>query len=368
MTKSTKVFFYCCPSGEPGSRKTVYQHTLVCLAEGLEALGIPFYANRNFWRLKPGHDEYLFKYDPHISPDDCSVVVLHNAWFTAGKELPANLFHSSRRYSTVYFESEADSSYGFQSEFNKFDFIFRTHFNHRFKYPSNYYPWAFGLTNRILSAVEHSSMFSDRKLGMLVNFRLGHPIRNYVEQNFLPLIKPVLSIDKSTDSLQEVPIDDPYVHLQWYQTDRRHYPQYYQRLREAKACACFGGLLINPWPLDAFGPSTIQDQLINKALNIFDKKPRRLMNWESWRFWEAMASGCVAFHLDFDKYGATLPVMPINWQHYIGVDLDNFEATAKRLIDEPKLLEIISTEGKKWALEHYSPVPTAIRFLETIQK
>lgn len=368
MNQSTQVYFFCCPDGIPGSKKTVYQHTIVCLAEGLKALGIPFYADRNFWRTSPNYNKYLFNFDPYVTPDDCSVVVLHNAWFTACNEMPLNLFHSQRRYTTVFFESEADSKYGFQAEFRNFDFIFRTHYNCRFRYPANYRPWAFGLTNRILQSTKPSLAYSDRKPCMLVNFRLWHPIREYLEQNFLPLVHPILPADKSVDLYQNAPKDDPYAYLAWLQTDRRHYPQYYQRLRESKACACFGGVLINPWPSNAFGPSTLHDRLLNKLLSFFDTRPRRLMNWESWRMWEAIASGCVAFHLDLDKYGATLPVMPTNWRHYVGVDLENLQAAADRLIHQPTVLETISVEGRKWALKYYSPIPTALRFLETIQK
>ena len=74
----------------------------------------------------------------------------------------------------------------------------------------------------------------------------------------------------------------------------------------------------------------------------------------------------MTFHVDLDKYGITLPVMPENWRHYIGIDLDNFEETVQRIATEPGILEYISRSGSQWAIEHYSPVPTAIRFLETI--
>ena len=90
------------------------------------------------------------------------------------------------------------------------------------------------------------------------------------------------------------------------------------------------------------------------------------MNWESWRFWEAMAAGCVVLHVDLEKYGATLPIMPQNWRHYIGVDLENLQDTVERIEREPDLLEMISSAGREWSLQHYSPLPTARRFLSTL--
>ncbi|WP_347237749.1 glycosyltransferase [Sphaerospermopsis sp. FACHB-1194] len=91
-----------------------------------------------------------------------------------------------------------------------------------------------------------------------------------------------------------------------------------------------------------------------------------IVQWDSWRFWESLAAGCVTFHLDFDKYGLDIPVMPENWRHYIGIDLDNVPAAIDRIVDEPEILEKIALEGRRWAIENYSPVPTALRFLETI--
>jgi hypothetical protein len=365
ITSTDKIFFYCCPPGLPDAKDTVYPHTIVCLAEGLKDLGIPFYADRNFWQLSHDREEYLFNCDSNVKPDDCSIVVLHTAWFTAGNPMPATLFHPHRRYKTVYFESEADAKHAWEPEFRQFDYIFRTHFNHRYHYPSNFYPWAFGLSHRILNELQNIPAFSERQRCLLVNFRLVHSIRYFIQDNFLPKLQNVLSIDKSVESTQEAPTD-PDAYLQWCQTDRRHYPNYYKRLLKSSACACFGGLLINPWPLDAFGPSTPWDRIINKILCQFDHSPRRILNWESWRFWEAIAAGSVAFHVDLQKYGAQLPVMPENWSHYIGVDLDNLQATVDRLQDEPDILETISTRGRQWAVDSYSPKPTALRFLDIV--
>lgn len=88
--------------------------------------------------------------------------------------------------------------------------------------------------------------------------------------------------------------------------------------------------------------------------------------WDSWRFWESLAAGCATFHVDFDKYGIQLPLMPENWRHYIGIDLDNINATVDMIADDPEILERISTEGRRWAIDNYGPVPTALRFLETL--
>jgi hypothetical protein len=61
-----------------------------------------------------------------------------------------------------------------------------------------------------------------------------------------------------------------------------------------------------------------------------------------------------------------LPVMPQNWRHYIGVDLENLQDTVNRIESDPGLLGMISSAGREWALQHYSPRPTAQRFLSML--
>ena len=58
--------------------------------------------------------------------------------------------------------------------------------------------------------------------------------------------------------------------------------------------------------------------------------------------------------------------MPENWNHYIGIDFDRIDEAIDRIAAEPELLKEISMAGRAWVLEHYSPVPTALRFLETV--
>jgi hypothetical protein len=363
-----KIFFYCNPGLLP--EQGAYPHSIVCLAEGLKALGISFYSNVNYWQLSPDQEDYLFCCDSTITADDCSIVILDCDWFVNNHDFPERLFHHKRNYLTVYFERPADAinlpRNGWQLEFRQFDFIFRNHYNYRFKYPLNFHPWAFGLSNRILQETASLPDFRDKKMNLLVNFRLDHPLRNEIQEKFLPLIQKILkvddTIDKSDTSL------DTYHSLQWHQTGMRHYPRYYQRLNHSVACACFGGLFINPWPPDSFGPTKFLDRVMNKVLIRLDPRPRRLMNWDSFRFWEALSAGCVTFHVDLEKYGAMLPVMPENWKHYIGLDWSHMGEAIDRITAEPEILESIATQGRQWALEHYSPIPTALRFLEIIRK
>lgn len=176
-----------------------------------------------------------------------------------------------------------------------------------------------------------------------VQYKVDFPLRKIANQHFYPLIQNILKLDFSREKFDRPPRDN-YHYLLWEQTGQRHHPAYYQRLTKSAACAAFGGCVVPD----------------NEGQNFHAEW------WDSWRFWESLVAGCVTFHIDFDKYGVNLPVMPENWKHYIGIDLDNMQATVDRLVEEPEILERISIAGRHWAIENYSPVPTALRFLEIV--
>jgi hypothetical protein len=362
-----KIFFYCYPSLAVSEAER-FQHLLICLGEGLRKLEIPFYSNVNYWQESPEKEQYLFHHDPKITPDDCSIVVLQHNWFTLGTPLPENLFHSKRKYVTVYLDgNDSDQAYPRNSDFRRFDFIFRNHYNSKLKYEKNFYPWSFGLSNRILREADRAPRFQEKKRHLLINFRnwkAGHPVRSISCRELIPHIQNILPIDNYVDSLNSHPVD-AYHYLQWIQTGGRHYPNYYKRLKDSAACACFGGFFVAPW---SHNPGSLVSRGLKRVVSKLSLKSNTIVQWDSWRFWESLASGCATFHVDFEKYGLTLPVMPENWRHYIGIDLDNVQEAVNRIANDPAILERIATEGRLWALEHYSPVPTTLRFLKTISQ
>ena len=367
------VYFYLCH--EQG-----YEHLMINIADGLKLLGVRFYANFNYWKTTSDSESYLFNYDHSVNHWDCSVVVLSNHWLKCHQSIPDDLFRAQRKYLTVYLDDMDGLSYLFYTPVLKnFDFILRTGCNSVHKYPDSFVPWVFGISNRILQETKEVCKFDAREKKLLINYRVNHdtlllfgidagrkipglqrtdyiqddkwvqykvnfPLRTITEQHFYPLIKNVLKLDFSRENFDTPPKDDNYHYLLWQQTGQRHHPAYYQRLTKSTACAAFGGCLVP----DSNGQNFHGEW------------------WDSWRFWESLAAGCVTFHIDFDKYGVNLPVMPENWKHYIGIDLYNMQATVDRLVEEPQILERISIAGREWAIENYSPVPTALRFLEIV--
>ncbi|MGM3308134.1 glycosyltransferase [Anabaena sp. WFMT] len=360
-----KIYFFCLPREEKEG-KDQFQHLFICLAEGFRELGVSFFSNINYWQELPEKQEYLFRHDPEIKPDDCSIVVFSNNWFNNNYPLPDNLFHANRKYLTVYLDgNDNDKDYNKRPEYRQFDFILKTHYNRHLNYLDNFYPWSFGLSQRILQELQAVPNFQDRKSQILVNFRhwrTGHPVRNISSNLLIPKISNIWQINNSVDNPANCSTE-AYHHLHWLQTGKRHYPTYYNRLKDSMACACFGGFFVTSWPKNSGG---LMSRNIRRFITKLRLKSNTIVQWDSWRFWESLAAGCVTFHVDFEKYGIFLPVMPQNWQHYIGIDLDNVQAAIDRIADEPEILERIALQGRLWALQHYSPVPTALRFLETV--
>ncbi|XGV98173.1 MAG: glycosyltransferase [Leptolyngbya sp. BL-A-14] len=378
-----KIYFYCYPPQLRGDHSYntayhYYQHSPVVLAEGLRALGVEFYANTNYWRLAPDTDDYLFQHNPDITPDDCSVVIVNDIDFLCSQmAFPQGLFHPKRNYKTVYLDiSDEDPRKDiFHNDFRQFDFIFKAHYSHKSWYPSNVYPWLFGLSERILAETQQVPDFHSRNQKVLVNFRDSrhpHTVRKFVRKHYIPKLQTVLSvdsaIDKPIDPLNN-PMDEriqamsPYELMQCAHTSGRHFPTYYKRLQYTAACACFGGFFTSPLPRNQSSPIS---QNLRRVVTKLNLKTNRILQWDSWRFWESLAAGCVTFHVDFNKYGFCLPVMPENWKHYIGIDLDQLQESIDRIAQEPEILEKISVAGRQWALEYYNPTAIAQRFLETL--
>jgi len=370
------VYIYC--RNEPGN----LQEDVIALAEGFAELGIPFYASCDYWLQSTRPNDYLLKYDPEVTPDDCDIVIVSYTWpywirmktfDLVRRPLPDGLFKKGRKYLTVYMDShDGHRTVSWEPEFRQFDLILRSKLNGRAWHPENMRPWALGLNNRILQATAHAPPFAIRRKALLVNFGASHSYphgtRDLARARFEPEVEKLLPLDRTTDDLSQTPAD-PYDALMWRQTGGRFSRDYYERLKLSQAVSCFCGELIPPLPFRApdqylvGGNRAKLRRAFFAALGTFDSRPRRSVQWDSFRFWEALAAGCAAFNIDIEHYGVELPVMPCNWVHYLGVDLARVDEFIARLREEPEAGERAAREGRRGAREHYSPKAMARRLL-----
>jgi hypothetical protein len=376
MSTKPTIYFYCCD--DEGN----LQEDVIALAEGFRELGVSYYANCKYWQQSLDSDDFLFRHNADVTPCDCDVVVVSYTWpqwvrmktfDLVRRPLPEGLFRKGRRYLTVYMDNhDGHRTVSWDPQFRQFDLILRSKLNRRAWHPDNLRPWAYGLTNRILYATRGAPPFGKRRPTILVNFGASHPsphgTRDMARARFVPAIKKVLGIDRTIDNLSHEPAD-AYDALMWHQTGYRFCRAYYERLKHSQAVACFCGELIPPMPFRnpecylVGGNRAKLRRMSYELLGRFDPRPLRAVHWDSFRFWEALAAGCVAFNIDLAHYGVDLPVMPKNWKHYIGVNFDRMNEVIDRLRGDPTCLERIAEDGRSWALQHYSPRAMAERFL-----
>lgn len=355
------VYFFCCPPGPP--EHTAYLHQIVALAEGLQQLGVATHADRNYWETEHG---FLLKQSDQDFRD-CDVVFVDAAFFDMELShlLPEDVFSRNRSYRLVYNDSsDGLITNGYREEIRNVDVVLKSHYNRKYEYPATFVPWQFGLTNRIIGQVkpvDHSA----RSRTFLVNFRVGHLLRSLAEERVAPIFRAFLREDSTVDSFDGSDLLNATDYSYWCQTGRRHYPKFYERLSHASACFCFGG---HPEKF-FFGRKTLVEKLlymVDWRLPIF--RYDRVYQFDSWRLWESLAAGCCTVHVDFDRYGIQLPVMPVNGEHYVGVDLGNTARTERLIRRDPDILAAVGQRGRQWALENYSPGKVAQRFVELFDR
>ena len=376
MNRPPRVYFHCRDNPD------AYQDDVVVLADGLQQLGCAIFGNGNYWRRSPAPGDWLLRHDPQVGPADCDIVVVSYIWTrwidadfkVDERPLPDNLFAAGRRYRTAYLD--LDDGYetpSWRPGFRAFDAVFRAKYNARCEHPANQHPWVLGLNLRMLEMTAGAPAWRDRKRELLVNFGASHPYvhsaRAQAGPPFVAAAQSYFTINDQRDNLK-IPPADPYDRLMWEQTQRRHSRPYYERLKGAQAVVAFCGELIPPAPFHprylVGGRKARLNRLWYDALARFDPRPPRLIQWDSWRFWETLAAGCLVFNLDLHHYGVVLPVMPRHLKEYVAVRPDNCAEVLAVLASRPELAERIAAQGRAWALEHYSPRALASRFLDTM--
>lgn len=371
-----KIYFFTCPEIDN------YQDDIIPIAEGLNELGIPFYSLHNYWLQSEKKGDYLFKATPEVHFSECDIVIFTYTWFNwvtldkppVRRPFPKDIFAPNRKYTLVYFDfNDGYQTVAWENEFRKFDLILRCKFNLKMWHPSNMKPWALGFSNRVIRMTKNAVSPDLKKQIVLSNFGASHPyehqLRKKMRIEFLPRLINKYDLDKTIDDISKEPKDD-YDRLMWVQTCKRHIPQYYNRLNNSLMTLAFCGELANSLPFDATGlyigggnKLKIKRLFYSLISRCFSNNIPRIIQWDSWRFWEALSASCVPIHIDLDKYGVDLPVMPLKYEHYIPVDLDNINQSIEFISEGKNEIIEMATLGKKWAFENYSPKATAKRFL-----
>jgi hypothetical protein len=344
-----------------GPEDAGYQHRSLAIAEGLKEIGVPVFANINYWRANPEARDTAFCFDEKVAPEDCEILVAEHVYFDEQKRLPRAFSDLGRKGRTVYIDASDGWRTPAMSEYSHgIDLVLKCHYSSRFDYGPNVKPWAFGLSQRLMDAAAKYVPGVPRTKTIISNFRANHPVRRLANERFLPLLKEHFEPDAYVDT---APPEAAYDRLMWEQSGRRHYPKYYARLCESAACSAFGGYFV---PSFSRSLESLSLRMAYKICSVLRSPTRSIAQFDSWRFWEALAAGCLTFHVDLARYGCMLPVMPRNGDHYFGIDLSKPKVEASRVLASAARFSSIAEEGRRWALENYSPKATARRFIDYI--
>jgi hypothetical protein len=325
-------------------RRTVgYSHLTLCLQQGFSELEIPVHALTSALgeitidQRPVGAD---FRLQAAIPPDRAALTLLDVTnlppEFYRHPSFAGLLDNLRARRLLLLSQSDANSDLAGQIRAGGCEIaLLATAENRFFRPPGLRLPWAFGLSRAILGRVRERSAAAN---GILRNFRpsLAQDIRLMLDLALLPHLDKHFAVDRSID---------PPGHRQ---------DGHFARLATSELCCAYGG-------------AVREDVSRNPVFGITDPSPfvaePAVLRWDSWRFWEALAAGCPALHLDHEKYGLLLPVMPEPWRDYIPVDLAEPRATAERILAERSRLPEIGASGRAFALQHYAPRPVAERLI-----
>jgi hypothetical protein len=322
--RRTGVYFYF---PEKTISEDIDQYTTMIIVDGLRELGVPCFANvAHPWLVEKSLGaaaEHLVVLD--LTESNYSSVLM-DAF--AKFQARAKLIHS-----------RADSIGSYLTPGNIVSLF--THENRFLRYESPRAPWAFGLSRRWLArhAEGPSVPLAQRRPVIQRNFRpaSAQGVRHALDFALLPHLEKHFEIDRTIDVAT--------------------YPA---RLATSLGCLAYCGEFQGDLGKNAYFRNSAAYQPLMRH-RAFLRDPV-IMRWDSWRFWESLAAGCLTFQLDFEAHGFVLPVMPIAWRHYVPLDFANLKTSVAELLDRRAEWAAIAEAGRAWALAHYTPRPTAERF------
>lgn len=134
------AYFYCDTFYNPD----LAYHDFICMAEGLIELGISCYGDRNMYIPGVGQD-YLIKYDAQFCLEDADIVFFHFLMYRAGEKRADDLIRKivskpNRKFISVFIDADDGLiTPGYKKGAQACDIVLKSHFNKKYKYPSNFH-------------------------------------------------------------------------------------------------------------------------------------------------------------------------------------------------------------------------------------
>ena len=317
-------------------------HVAACLVQGLISRGIAIRSNVNFDEIVSSDISKPFKIRSDLNNielstnsknEDIYIVDIPSSPFD-WSSISRNCFSSKP---VVFINNKDTANY---YDYHESILVFSTHCNKFARRKGDIRPIGFGLSQGIIERSESFDLRGQRsRIVNNFNKTFNQDVRLSLELALINNLEKVM------------------------QLDRRHLTgnDYENQLCQSAGVLCYGGSYATNVLDYAYWRETWKDNPDKLAELTFQAFEREcvIFRWDSWRFWETAAFGCVPFQLDFEKYGFALPSMPIPWVHYVPIDLDdisNLPSIIKtKLESDPGLFAKIGKQAREWAIVNYSP-------------
>lgn len=322
------------------SPERVPTHNAGCFIEGLIELGIPVKTNA----------ERVTSREASMPLKGVDLATLRTPMYAGMAAYVIDISHANH-YAAVSGLKSSRTAYLTTSDISIFCktpqevLLFATHESTLASMGGRRVPLGFGLSRSTIEATRDPPPFSGRQRRALRNFRatLNQGVRGLLDLTFVPALERNIAVDR-TDHVGA---------------------RYLPALLDSQICLAYGGDFFSALQTNSY-LAKAQPQVVEthrfKELNA----PAVIMRWDSWRFWESLAAGCLTVHLDFTASGFKLPVMPEPWVHYVPIDLFDLKGSIERLFACEKDWPEIAAQGRAWALANYAPKPVATFMLSEI--
>lgn len=352
-----------------------YYHEIIAVAEGFKELGYTIFGNANYW-WQPETKTYLI--EEHNEREDFDIAIYDYRYVTSFAHLLFRQnypnFDKSKTHILIDRNDWLQPIWWKNPHYTVFDLIFAGNLYETVNYEKNVYPWAIGLTSRIIHTIDkYYEATGNREKITGYNFRVDHNMRGYVLKKLQQNLKKYPATARFTEANSENEIDRFY----YKSSVRRHNPEYYKLLCHTQFFMAFGGyyeykpLLYLPYSnLNKIARKPYYWKYLklkNDGKDFSDTV--FVFQQDNFRFWEVLYSGSIAINLDLSFWNFKLPVMPIADEHYIGIktlSADTVDDSMERLTQDK--IDRMSKNARAWVIEQYSPKAQAQRILDHIKK